>query len=111
MNKSKQPMAAQLRKKMNKELKKGVAQPSPILRSDVITPQDLLSTMPLKARKKKLVKKKLHVSKRTNTGTVDEKSPPHIVHVEGRRWIKTVEKQNVNKRKTLVRHLAKKGSR
>ncbi len=125
MNKSKQPMAAQLRKKMNKELKKATLQPEPILKSDVITPKDLLSRAPLKVRKKeislqksfkerladKAQKKKSHVSKRTTPGTVDEKSPPHIVHVEGKRWIKTLEKQNVNKRKMLTRHLAKKGSK
>ena len=52
MNKSKQPMPAKLRRKMNKELKKAVLQPEPILRNDAITPQDLLSRMPLKIRKK-----------------------------------------------------------
>lgn len=116
-------MPAQLRKKMNKALRASALQPEPVLKSDRITPKDLLSRVPQKERQRKETilntleksfaakhKKMNHkVSKRTNSGTVDEKSPPHIVHVEGKRWIKTLEKQNVAKRKVFTKHMAKKG--
>lgn len=113
-------MPAQFRKKMKKELRAATLKLEPTLRSNVITPQDLLSRLPAKSRKKaaslqKSLKKNLtkklsksRVSKRTTPGTVDEKSAPHIVHVEGKRWIKTAEKQNATNRKVFTKHLAKK---
>ena len=125
MNKSKHPMTAKLRKKMNKELKTATRKPEPVLRTDVITPQELLSRIPPKARKKeaslqksfektiitKKKKQKAHTSKRTTPGSIEEKSSPQIVHVEGKRWIKTLAKQNLTKRKILIKRLAKKGSK
>jgi len=117
-------MTAQLRKKMKKEIRAAVDQPEPILKSDRITPQSLLSRLPAKLRKKdesllKSFEKKIALkskrhkknSKRTTPGTVDEKSPPQIIHIESRRWIKTTVKQNVGKRKSMMRQMSKKGSK
>lgn len=123
MNKSKKSMPAQLRKKMNKALRASALQPEPAFKSDRITAKDLLSRVPPKERQRKEAvikalektlaskhKKMSHKhSKRTNSGAVDQKSSPHIVHVEGKRWIKTLEKQNVSKRKVFTRQMAKKG--
>jgi hypothetical protein len=123
MNKSKKPMTVQLRKKMKKELRSAASMPESIPKSDRITPKDLLSRFPAKAKKgestilksleKKFEARKNHKkqSKRTTPGTVDQKSPPQIVHIEGRRWIKTVTKQSVAKRKVMNRQMAKKGSK
>lgn len=125
MNKTKRSMPAKLRKKMNKELRSATNQPDSVLKSDRITPQDLLSRLPLKARKKeeslaksaekniaiKKAKAKAPHSKRTNTGLIDVKSPPQIVHIEGKRWIKTLGKQTQAKRKVMTRQMTKKGSK
>lgn len=124
MNKTKRSMPAQFRKKMKKELRSASAQPDSVLKSDRITPQDLLSRLPPKIRKKeeslaksaakniavKKAKSKAPHSKRTNTG-IDVKSSPQIVHIEGKRWIKTLGKQTQAKRKVMTRQMTKKGSK
>jgi hypothetical protein len=119
MNKSRQSMPVQLRKKMKKEFKTATLRPEPTLKSDRITPQQLLSRAPVQSPQKagelkKLLKKNLnnkgvkpHASKRTTPGTAGETSSPQNVHVEGRRWIKTLGKQNTAKRKVFTRHTAK----
>jgi hypothetical protein len=125
MNKSKQPMAARARKKMKKELRAAAGLPDSVLQADRNTPQALLSRLPAKDRKKeeaslkslqrnlesKRAKQKAPHSKRTNTGLIDVKSPPQIVHMEGRRWIKTLGKQTQAKRKVMTRQTTKKGSK
>jgi len=124
MNKTKRSMPAQFRKKMKKELRSASAQPDSVLKSDRITPQDLLSRLPPKIRKKeeslaksaakniavKKAKLKAPHSKRTNTG-INVKSSPQIVHIEGKRWIKTLGKQTQAKRKVMTRQMTKKGSK
>jgi hypothetical protein len=124
MNKTKRSMPAKLRKKMNKELRSATNQPDSVLKSDRITPQDLLSRLPLKVRKKeealvksaakniaiKKAKAKAPHSKRTNTGG-GVKSSPQIIHIEGKQWIKTLGKQTQAKRKVMTRQMAKKGSK
>jgi hypothetical protein len=125
MNKSKQPMPARARKKMKKELRSAANLPDSVLKTDRNTPKALLSRLPAKERKKeesvlksfekniavKKAKQKAPHSKRTNTGMIDVKSPPQIVHMEGRRWIKTLGKQTQAKRKVMTRQMTKKGSK
>jgi hypothetical protein len=125
MNKSKQPMPARARKKMKKELRSAANLPDSVLQPDRNTPQGLLSRLPPKVRKKeetvlksfkknmanKRAKEKAPHSKRTNTGMIDVKSPPQIVHMEGRRWIKTLVKQTQAKRTVRTRQTTKKGSK
>ena len=125
MNKSKQPMAARARKKMKKELRAAAGLPDSVLQADRNTPKALLSRLPAKERKKeeaslksfqknlemKRAKQKAPHSKRTNTGLIDVKSPPQIVHMEGRRWIKTLGKQTQAKKKVMTRQQTKKGSK
>lgn len=124
MNKSKQQMPARARKKVKKELRSAAGLPDSVLQPNVNTPKALLSRLPQKPRKKeaaalksfeknmanKKAKQKAPHSKRTNTG-IDVKSPPQIVHIEGRRWIKTLGKQTQSKRKVMTRQMTKKGSK
>ena len=125
MNKSKQSMPIRLRKKMKKELRASANQPDTVLKSDRSTPKALLSRLPPKIRKKeeavlksfekniaiKKAKQKAPHSKRTNTGLIDVQSPPQIVHIEGKRWVKTLGKQTAAKRKVMTRQMTKKGSK
>ncbi len=125
MNKSKQPMPARARKKMKKELRSAAGLPDSVLQTDRNTPGTLLSRLPPKQRKKeesllksfkknvaiKRAKQKAPHSKRTNTGLIDVQSPPQIVHIEGKRWIKTLGKQTQAKRKVMTRQMTKKGSK
>jgi len=115
-------MSARLRKKMNKELRSAKPQSEREITSDHIKPAALLSRLPLKLRKKEeslltsfekkisLQKKKRSAphSKRTTPGTVDATSPPHIIHVEGGRWMQTLQKQTLNQNKNLTRKMSKK---
>jgi hypothetical protein len=125
MNKPKYQMTNRAKKKMNKEVRSSALQPNPITRSDTIKAADLLSRYPKKIQKKEksslkafskntaIAKKKKRSphSKRTTPGTVDEQSPPHIIHVEGKRWVKTVEQQVQANSKVLRRHILKKKGR
>jgi hypothetical protein len=125
MNKSKQPMPARTRKKINKELRAAAGLPDSALQVDRNTPRTLLSRLPAKERKKeeaslkafqknlemKKAKQKGPHSKRTNTGMVDVQSPPHVAQMEGKRWIKTLGKQTQAKRKIMTRQMVKKGSK
>jgi len=125
MNKSKQSMPIRLRKKMKKELRAAANQPDTVLKTNRNTPQELLSRLPPKLKKKeeasmkafdknmavKKAKAKAPHSKRTNTGLIDVKSPPQIVHIEGKRWIKTLGKQTQAKRKVMTRQMTKKRSK
>jgi hypothetical protein len=125
MNKAKQSMPARARKKMKKELRSAANLPDSVLKTDRSTPKALLSRLPAKEQKKeaaalkafekniaiKKAKLKAPHSKRTNTGLIDVKSPPQIVHMEGKRWIKTLGKQTQAKRKVMTRQMTKKGSK
>ena len=115
-------MPIRLRKKMKKELRAAANQPDTVLKTNRNTPQELLSRLPPKSKKKeesnlkafekrqavKKAKAKAPHSKRTNTGLIDVKSPPQIVHIEGKRWIKTLGKQTQAKRKVMTRQMTKK---
>jgi hypothetical protein len=125
MNKSKQSMPARARKKMKKELRSAANLPDSVLKTDRNTPKALLSRLPAKKQKKELAalkafekniaikkaKQKAPHSKRTNTGLIDVQSPPQIVHIEGKRWIKTLGKQTQAKRKVMTRQMTKKKSK
>jgi len=118
-------MPARARKKMKKELRASAGLPDSVLQADRNTPKALLSRLPAKDRKKeeaslksfqkniaiKKAKQKAPHSKRTNTGLIDVKSPPQIVHIEGKRWIKTLGKQTQAKRKVMTRQMTNKGSK
>jgi len=118
-------MPLRLRKKMKKELRAAANQPDTVLETNRSTPQTLLSRLPPKVQKKeeaslkafekriavKKAKAKASHSKRTNTGLIDVKSSPQIVHIEGKRWIKTLGKQTQAKRKVMTRQMTKKGSK
>ncbi|MBS0620048.1 MAG: hypothetical protein JSS61_01130 [Verrucomicrobia bacterium] len=81
---------------------------------DQLTAKEMAKKFPKKpASKAKLAKalaakKKKGTSKRTTPGTVPSDSTPASIHAEGKRWIKTVVKQNVNQSKSLSRQMAKK---
>jgi hypothetical protein len=123
MNRREEPISARARKKNKKQIRALVDTKDP-----VAAPRNLHGQNPAKrprkvvlqeaSRKKALLKKmeaakknrrSLHQSKRVSPGSVQERpSPPSGIHKEGKRWIQTVEKQNINKAKRLVRKFSKK---
>lgn len=123
MNKTKRTLSQQLNKKMHKELKAAQKPLSKQLQeySDTLTQEALLKKYPKKIAKgaKSVLKgfekraqananKKLKKhSKRTNSGKVDEQSPPAHVHPEGARWIKSINLQNNLQQKRLQKKLSK----
>ena len=117
MHKSSHQVPKKARKKLLKELKT-------TRRVPLKAAEDLPETQ---AKKRKLYKKLLEKaehevivkkhknyhtskqSKRTTPGEVDEfDANPHSFHMEGRRWAKTVQKQQIDRGKKLRRHLLKK---
>jgi mRNA-degrading endonuclease HigB of HigAB toxin-antitoxin module len=115
MNRSKFPSTAKIKKKIAKEVHAGqMGAPTPVLEKSSLKeslkkyPQkkpELIASLQRMEQKKKRTAKK---SKRTTPGDVFEQpSAPHIVHVEGRRWIKTVDGQNVASAKTFQRKAIK----
>jgi len=109
-------MATKLRKKMSKSIRNpqiGLATPEGIKHRDEQTAKELLIKFPKKADKKKAglieamkrkmslakVKPKKNASKRTTPGSqhVDDLAPSHTQR-EGKRWIKTIIKQNLSNR-------------
>ncbi len=119
MNRNKRPMSNRLQKKMAKEIR--IAQgrysvPESQQYSDELTAKELLKKYPKRkaakhvetlesARKKILLKKKIqhvNVSKRTTPTFVTSDSPPAHIHAEGKRWMKTLVKQNLAERKILT---------
>ena len=121
MNKSKQPMPKNIRKKMDKTIKKDLKSGDTPTPKKTLTEKEVLAKQPkklakiekdhllsleksLKAKKAKALSKR---SKRTGTheGTVG--SEPAHVHQEGLRWIKNIAKQNKVKSKKIVRKMNK----
>jgi hypothetical protein len=124
MNKSKRPIANNLRKKMNKAIRNsriGGASPEVRKYGDELTAKELLQQRPRKAakREKELLtalqkkvgskKAKAHkgISKRTTPGMVPSDSTPADAHREGKRWIKTLTQQISNQR-AIAAHRGKK---
>jgi hypothetical protein len=123
MNRREEPISARARKKIKKQIRILVDTKEP-----VSAPRNLHGQTPAKrprkvivqeiSQKKALLKKmeiakkkrhSLHRSKRVSPGSVEERpSPPSEIHKEGKRWIQTIEKQNINKAERLFRKLSKK---
>lgn len=120
MNRTKRPLTKKQRRAVKKAIRLAQApQPkSPSLKTDKlaaslkerqkkVSPKDATTVDNFRKRMAaKKLKKSPKVSKRTNPG-VDLESPPQIVHIEGRRWLKTLVKQNVQNRKILTKRLSK----
>ena len=121
MNKGKQAMPLNIRKKMDKTIKKDLKSGDTPPSKKKLTEKEILAKEPkkkakkekenlvameksLKAKKAKAVSKR---SKRTGTreGIVD--SEPAHVHPEGIRWIKNLAKQNKVKSKKIIRKMNK----
>ncbi len=116
MNRSKRPMTNKLRKKMEKTIRNAQGAypvPETYEYSDRLTTQEMLKKYPKKVAKKQQellvaaekrmeikAKRPKHIpSKRTTPGEVMERdAAPANVHVEGKRWIKTLTKQNLAQR-------------
>ena len=94
MGKSKHQMTARLQKKMKKEVRAGAQKATTTPETDTTKGTDLLSSF----SKAKNNKKQTTVS-------------PQVVHVEGQRWIKTLQKQTIVKKKVVTRRMSKKGSK
>ncbi len=124
MNRSKRFFNKSLSKAIKKEVRKGNRAAPTLeepLRSDLLSPKQMLKKYPAKIAKKdaglilstlkgmqvKKAKRAAKQSKRTTPGTVPSDSTPYIVHVEGGRWMKTVQKQTTDKSKKLTKHLSK----
>ena len=121
-------MTNRARKKMNKEFRSSTIQPSPQLMSNTTKAEGLLSRYPKKVQKKekallKSLDKNIAVqrkkktsphSKRTSPGapgTDEREAAPKIVHLEGRRWIKTTTSKIQANKKVQRRHNLKKKGR
>jgi len=92
-------MSLRAKKKMNKEVRS-----APASETDVIKKGTLLS----RRLAKKVAKK---VSKRTTPGFAETRnSSPHYIHIEGERWIKTLNKQTrENRMLSQKQNLKRKG--
>jgi hypothetical protein len=126
MNRGKRSLNNKIDKKMKKSIRLGQNAPSTHNESVVLPDQVIAQQMerrPLTPdeKDKKLFQaaKKFHaeekvekhhkVSKRTTPGEVSTcSSAPHNVHIEGERWLKTIEKQILSENKTLTKKLSKK---
>src|SRR3990172_5332526 len=125
MNRTKQPMNNKLNKKNQKEIH--VAQSEYATKeasaySDQLTAREMLKKYPKKTSKKekaslaslekeisaKKAKKLKKHSKRTTPGTVQATSTPTNAHIEGGRWIKSLEKQTFTSQRVLVKKSLKK---
>jgi hypothetical protein len=115
MNRSKRMMSNKLRKKMGKEIRLAQARypaPESLQYSDELTAKEMLKKYPKRVAKKieatvKGTEKRIEIkklkhqkmsSKRTAPGGVPADSSPSNAHKEGRRWIKTLIKQNLTQR-------------
>ncbi len=122
MNKPKYQLSIRAKKKMNKEVRSSSLQPNPRVMSTTKA-QTLLSNYPKKVQKKESAslkslaknlaanrqKAKSPHSKRTapgTPGTEERQAAPKIVHIEGKRWIKSTESKiqadkKINRRQRL----------
>ena len=128
MNKPKYQITQRARKKMNKEIRASAIQPNPQPMSNTTKAASLLSRYPKKVLKKetaslKSLDKNLSVkrkklqsphSKRTSPGspgTEARDAAPKIVHIEGKRWIKSTESKIQANKKVMRRQTLKKKGR
>ena len=127
MNKPKYQVTNRARKKMNKEIRTSKMTPTPKEMSNTTKPKAVLSRYPKKIEKKEKAslksfeknwasrqkKMKSPHSKRTTPGDLDidmeeKQAAPRIVHIEGKRWIKTTETKIQANKKVAQRHRLKK---
>ncbi len=128
MNKPKYQITQRARKKMNKEVRASAIQPNPQPMSNTTKATGLLSRYPKKVLKKETAslksldknlsakRKKLQNphSKRTSPGspgTEERDAAPKIVHIEGKRWIKSTESKIQANKKVMRRQTLKKKGR
>lgn len=126
MNKSKQPMPKNIRKRVDKQVKKDLKSgedtpikpmskkfpsekemlaPQPKKRAKIDKQHMMSMEKSIKRKKAKLTGKKR--SKRTDPQDAIVNSEPAHVHPEGTRWIKTLVKQNKVQSKKIVRKMTK----
>jgi hypothetical protein len=122
MNRSKRPLTLSTQKKMGKEVRLAQAKlpPEECVRTDRLKAAEMAKQYPkvekgvLKSFVRTLKRKKsagaVKRSKRTTPGEVPSDSPPRNAHIEGKRWIKTIEKQNVVKAKLFSKREAKRAA-
>ena len=113
-------MSNRLQKKMAKEIHMSQGRypvKETLQYSDELTTKELLKKYPKRkaskqeqllasAKKEILIKKKVlnkNLSKRTTPGLIASDSAPAHVHTEGKRWVKTLIKQNLADR-TILAH-------
>jgi hypothetical protein len=127
MSHARHPMDGKMRKKANKEVKRGqknLLKPDKQPCSDTLTVEKELKRYPKKIverersllttlKKNMQIKKKKagnqNISKRTTPGTVEgQPSSPAYPHVEGGRWNKTLNLQNKMKGRAIATKLNKK---
>jgi hypothetical protein len=116
----KRPMTKRLQKKMAKEVRNAQGR-YPVVetrqKSDELTPKEMLKKYPQESARRKeaivksmakeiSIKKKAqnkNIGKRTTPGLVSSRdAPPAHIHAEGKRWIKTLVKQNVADRTVQI---------
>jgi hypothetical protein len=126
MNRGKKPLNQEIAKAMRKEVRKGqqgapssdeplkAAQTQAVLETRTgVEKERRKERQHLKNVKKKLENKKSKLtshkqSKRTTPGVTENFDfPPHDTYVEGRRWLKTIQKQVLEGSRTLTRKLFK----
>ncbi len=119
MNKTKHPMTNKLEKKRGKEIRSAQGR-YPVQQtqqySDELTTKEMLKKFPKRKSEKQeetlksaqrgiSLKKKLQhkiKSKNTTPGLVSSDSAPAHIHPEGKRWMKTLVKQNLSQRAILA---------
>lgn len=125
MNRGKHAMPKNIRKKVQKTVRKdlqsGEDTPVKPLERKFPKPEEMLATQPKKRAKiekshllsmeksmeRKKAKKQKKISKRTDPKDAIVGSVPAHVHPEGKRWMKTLVKQNKVASKRIVRKINK----
>lgn len=102
-------MPANVRKKMEKELRTA-AKGEPTIQ-DHNKEAIVLSSSTQNLKNKNPVKKKKKGSSILHDHDLHGETGPQITHIEGEKWIKTLNKQTATKRKILMRHFNKEGSK
>jgi len=103
MNRGKKIIDKKVKKKIDKEIR--------LAQNPSFATPSFAEAKALSKKETALFKKPKKGSKRTTPGEIPaQSSPPKIVHVEGRRWIKTLEKQNLTDSRILTKKLSKRKS-
>lgn len=104
MNKSRSQLPVRIRKKMDKNVRSGILHPEPLFVADDTKKTTLLSSRGDKLKKEIQEKQKKSLKRAVPSSEFSGKqATPQGLHVEGKRWIKTLKKQTAAKNKVLVR--------